>query len=145
MIWLNKQPQFCHGLRRFISSMSVARQTEALFNLSALHYLIGWMEVDHERDGGGVWGPSSHYYSEVGQKIRVAENTGFSIILALSCSHTLIQIRDVTVRLVSNSLWCAGVYLSRTNTLDFSHSRSKYLCFKGKTIWINPLFFLSSK
>ncbi len=34
-----------------------------------------------------------------------AENTGFSITLALSCSHTLIQIRDVTVPFIVNSLW----------------------------------------
>lgn len=53
-------------------SVSVARQTEGPFSLSALHYLIGWMEGACEWDRGGVWGPSSHYYSEVGQKTRAA-------------------------------------------------------------------------
>lgn len=70
--WSNIQPKFGHGLKRFISSVSVARQTEAPFSVSALHYLIGWMEGACEWDRGGVWGPSSHYYSEVGQKTRAA-------------------------------------------------------------------------
>lgn len=124
-------------------SVSVARQTEAPFSLSALHFLIGWMEGARECDRGGVWGPSSHYYSEVGQKTRAAMLRTLAS-LSHSLSPALIHWSKLEMSLFPSQAIAEGIqaftYIQNKHT-GFNSLEASICALRAKQCKLTNCFF----